>query len=341
MTGNVYLGGPESGPITGPPYTMYVVAESPRYGVSVRLKGTVVPNETTGRVTTIFTENPEQPFTNLTLHFKGGALAPIANPLTCGTATTATSFVPFANPLTTQSPASAFAVTGCPSPLPFAWAQSTSTLPTMGGATTTFTFTLVRPDGQQYLEKTSVTLPPGLVGKIPAVAQCAEAQANAGTCPTASKIGTVSRMPARAPPYPFSGTVYLTGPYQGAPVRAVDRGAGGGRAVQPRHGRHARDDQSQPEHRASGGEHSQAADDRRAAPDPAEDVDRRDHRPNFMLNPTNCGVLRTESTLTSTLGAIQNVSTPFQVSNCSALGVQAVVHLGEHRQDVESQRREP
>jgi hypothetical protein len=43
LKGNIYLGGPESGPITGPPYTMYLDAESARYGVSVRVKGTVTP----------------------------------------------------------------------------------------------------------------------------------------------------------------------------------------------------------------------------------------------------------------------------------------------------------
>ena len=34
----------------------------------------------------MFNENPEQPFTNLTLNFNRGALTPIANPLVCGTA---------------------------------------------------------------------------------------------------------------------------------------------------------------------------------------------------------------------------------------------------------------
>ena len=43
------------------------------------------------------------------------------------------------------------------------------------------------------------------------------------------------------------------------------------------------------------------------------------NRANFLINPTNCGLLATESTLTSTFGATQGVSTPFQVSNCEAL----------------------
>jgi hypothetical protein len=43
------------------------------------------------------------------------------------------------------------------------------------------------------------------------------------------------------------------------------------------------------------------------------------NRPSFIFNPTNCGALATESTLTSTFNATQGLSSPFQVGNCSAL----------------------
>jgi hypothetical protein len=42
-------------------------------------------------------------------------------------------------------------------------------------------------------------------------------------------------------------------------------------------------------------------------------------RPNFTLNPTNCGELKTESTLVSTLATTATITSPFQVSGCSAL----------------------
>ena len=42
-------------------------------------------------------------------------------------------------------------------------------------------------------------------------------------------------------------------------------------------------------------------------------------RPEFMLNPTNCGALSLDSTLTSTFGTSAGVSTPFQASGCSSL----------------------
>jgi hypothetical protein len=327
LTGNVYLGGPESGPITGlplssrgfPTYTMYLDAESSRYGISVRVKGTVEANPTTGQVTANFTENPEQPFTNLTLHIRGGAISPIANPLTCGTATTNTRFVPIANPLTTQTPFSAFSVSGCPSPVPFNWAQSAATIPTTGGATSAFTFTLARADGQQYLEKTSVQLPPGLVGKIPTVALCPEPQANTGACPSASKVGTVLAYSGSGTPYPFTGTVYLTGPYQGAPyglsivvpvvAGPFNLGTEVTRSkieVNPNSARVTVNTPKLPT--IKGG-----------IPVRLKTLVVAITTPNYILNPTNCSVFQTESTLTSTMNALQNVSTPFQASNCSAL----------------------
>ena len=58
FTGNMYLGGPESGPITDPPYDLYVVANARSYGVSVRVKGEGVPNPVTGQLTTVFNGKP-------------------------------------------------------------------------------------------------------------------------------------------------------------------------------------------------------------------------------------------------------------------------------------------
>jgi hypothetical protein len=223
LKGNMYLGGPESGPITGPPYVMYLDAESERYGISVRLKGEVVPNATTGRLTATFSENPEQPFTNAILRFNSGPFAPLANPLVCGTATTNTSLAPYTG-TPAQSPFSQFVVdsngkaAACASPLPFSLTQSTENSSANAGGHTSTTFNLVRPSGDQYLSRMKTTLPPGLVGAIPAVTLCGEPQASAGTCPSTSQIGTATvEAGAGLAPFTFKGTVYMTGPYNGAP----------------------------------------------------------------------------------------------------------------------------
>jgi hypothetical protein len=336
LKGDVYLGGPESGPITGPPYTMYLDAESARYGISVRLKGSVVPNETTGRLTATFAKNPEQPFSDVILNFKGGPLAPLANPLACVVATTETSLTPYTG-TAAQSPFSSFLVDSngsggaCASPLPFALTQSTSSLPTSAGASTSYTLNLTRPTGQQYLSQVRTVLPAGLVGRIPAVTLCSEAQvAEAQTkeegCPASSRMGSVTvSAGAGSAPYQLTGSVYLTGPYNGAPygmaivVPAVTGPFNLGNvvtratiAVEPNSPYRVVVTSAIPTIY-------------KGVPLRLQKVSIEVNRQSFLLNPTNCGALATESTLTglavlgSSATATQNVSSPFSVGECSAL----------------------
>jgi hypothetical protein len=325
LAGSMYLGGPESGPITGPPYTMYLDAESARYGISVRLKGEVVPNEATGRVTATFSENPEQPFSDLILHFKGGALAPIANPLVCGPARVETSLVPYTG-TATQSPFSEFAVDSnnaggaCPSPLPFSLGQSTASTPTTGGAGTNFTFNLARADGQQYLSRVSATLPAGLVGKIPAVPLCPEPQASLGTCTSASQIGTTTATVGSGPtPVQFTGPVFLTGPTDGAPygMTTVINAAVGPFSLGNDIVRTGIEVNSITGRVTVAGNVPTIF---KGIPLRLKALSVAINRQGFLVNPTNCGALATNTVLTSSFGATQSLSTPFQATNCSALG---------------------
>ncbi len=48
LPGPIFLGKPAGKQIEGPPYTIYLDAESGRYGVKVRLKGTVTPDPNDG-----------------------------------------------------------------------------------------------------------------------------------------------------------------------------------------------------------------------------------------------------------------------------------------------------
>ncbi|SRR5579875_56025 len=225
LTGSIYLGGPETGAITGPPYTIYLTAENiAQYGVAVRLKGTVTPNPRTGRLEATFAENPELPFSSLKLYFKEGPLAPLANPLACGEAKSSATLAPFTGFPATFSPEVApFTVSGCPGAgVPFAapgLAQEAQILPQSAGSfTSNFTLSVSRAEGQQYMSTVKTVLPPGLVGDIPAVALCPEAAANSGACPPESKIGEVSVQAGSGPsPYTFDGSVYLTERYGGAP----------------------------------------------------------------------------------------------------------------------------
>jgi hypothetical protein len=324
LKGNIYLGGPASGPITSPPYTLYLDAESARYGISVRLQGQVVPNETTGRLTATFSENPEQPFSDLILTFTGGPLAPLANPLVCGPATTNTSLSPFTGQAAV-SPLSVFTVDSnghggaCASPLPFSLGQGTQVQPATGGSQSSFTLNLTRADGQQYLSQVSAKLPAGLVGLIPSVPLCGEPQAAQGTCSAASQIGTAAvQVGAGATPTQLSGPVYLTGPTGSAPygmsvaVAAVAGPFNLGTVVT----RAAINvDPFTARITVSGALPTIV----KGIPLRLKSLTMAINRQGFIINPTNCGVLATETVLGSTLGATQSLSTPFQVSGCSAL----------------------
>jgi hypothetical protein len=322
LQGNVYLGGTE--PITSPPYTIYIDAESARYGISVRLQGTVTPNEATGRLTTVFADNPQQPFSNITLSFNGGALAPIANPLVCGPAKTETSFVPYTG-TEAKSPFSQFVVDSngeggaCPSPIPFVLSQGTHAQPTTGGANTSFTLNLGRADGQQYLSHLSASLPPGLVGRIPAVPRCPEPQASLGTCSSESQIGTATTsVGSGRAPVQFSGPVFLTGPTDGAPfgMTTVVNAAVGpfslGNVI-------VRSKIEVDPNTARVTVTSDVPTIFKGIPLRMKSLSVAINGQGFLINPTNCGALATDTTLTSSFGARQAISTPFQATNCSAL----------------------
>jgi hypothetical protein len=335
LTGNVYLGSPGGGPITGPPFTIYLDAESV-YGVSVRLRGSVEPNPATGRLETSFSENPQLPFSSLALKLKGGAQAPLANPLTCGSAPVDALFTPYTGAAAALS-STPFVTVGCASPLPFTLAQSTQSSSAAAGAYTSYTFNLSREDGQQYLLQVQTILPPGLLGAIPSVPLCGEPQAGEGTCAATSRIGTATVNAGAGPePYAFSGPVFLTGPYNGAPyglsipvpasAGPFDLGSGACDCVLTR---------------AAIGVDPYTA--RviatstlptivKGVPLRLRSVSVAVDRPNFLLNPTNCGALATDSSLTSSFAATQGVSSPFQVGSCGALAFKPsfTVSTGAH-----------
>ncbi len=321
LTGNVYLAsGSKSNTITDPPYDIYVVANSQKYGISVRLFGETVPNPTTGQLTTYFNTPPEQPFTDLKINFDRGALAPIANPLLCGTPQGSASFTPTSGqPVST----SAFGVniTGCASsPPPFALAQSTENEVETGGSHTSFTFNLARSDGNGYLKTIKTSLPLGLVGAIPDVTLCEEAQANAGTCGAASKIGNVTVLAgAGSSPYPFKGSAYLTGAYNGAPygmsivVPAIAGPFNLGPVV-------TRATLNIDKTTAQVTAESVLPTIVKGIPLRLRSISLTINRQGFLYNPTNCTTQATLSTLTSTEGATQTgLSSPFTVTGCEAL----------------------
>ena len=313
LRGSLYLGAP-----TGAhPFRIFLVASGP--GTLLKLIGNVAPSPDTGQLTTSFEDNPQLPFSDLTLSFFDGPRAALANPQTCGTLTATSAMTAWSGQ--TSAPSSSFDITGCGSPPPFAPAFSAGMTNNQAGGTGAFTLQFGRSDGNQNLSSLNVNLPPGLLAHIGSVPLCSDADANAGTCSDASQVGT-AKVAAGSGGLPLwlGGKAYLTGPYKGAPfglavvVPAVAGPFNLGTVVV-----------RQTFNIDPNDAHVTVASDSlptiiSGVPLRLRNVSVTLDREGFMVNPTNCDPLSIAGVITSTAGAQAAVSSPFSVAGCAGLG---------------------
>jgi hypothetical protein len=330
LTGAVYIAQPKCGgsgqaacteasATNGELYGLYL--EAAGSGVVVKLAGKVSANPVTGQLTTTFQENPELPVSEVKVKIHGGPRAPLANPQACGTATTSTVLEPWSAPITPDAtPTSSFNVVGCGASTPFAPSFTAGTLNPASGGFSPFTLTFSRQDGEQDLSGLSVTTPPGLLGVLKGVVQCPEPQAQKGECGPQSLIGH-TQVAAGAGSHPFwvGGSVYLTGPYKGAPfglsvvVPAVAGPFNLGNVI-VRAQIHV--DRSTSALTVISDPLPQIID---GVPLRVKTVNVSIDRPGFMFNPTNCAQQHIAATITATQGANASVSSPFAVAGCKNL----------------------
>jgi hypothetical protein len=221
-------------------FRLLIQADSRKLGVNFKLPGVVTADRTTGRLTARFEDNPQFPAKSLRLVFKPGSRAALVNPVTCGAATTNGVFTSWAQggtrsdgvtvagvPDATSS--SSYDVSwdgnggGCPAALPFNPTVSAGTVDTQARASSPFVFDLTRGDRQDVISGLNTALPGGLLAAVKDVPLCSDADANSGTCPAASRVGsaTVAAGPGETPFYLRNQPVSLTGPYKGAPYGLV------------------------------------------------------------------------------------------------------------------------
>lgn len=351
LTGNVYVGTPQGrDPESGTLYRIFVNAVSPRYGVDVRLVGNVKADARTGQLTTTFAETPQLPFTSFALDFDDGPRAALSSSPTCGPNTANSQFTPWA-PKPAASRSAAIVFTNAPgggpcaktlAERPFAPAFVAKPQGTKAGAFSPVSLRIARGDGQQELKGVDITLAPGMTGKLAGIRYCPEAalaaaaasggaeQRLSSSCPAESLVGSAA-ITAGTGPSPLSisdGKVFLSGPYHGAPLSlAVVTPATAGPydlgTVVVRVALFVNPDTAQI----------------RAVSDPIPDVfggvqlsiravDVNIDRKNFTLNPTSCGPLVIAGVLNGGGADPANpaafsafpVSTPFQTTDCGALG---------------------
>ncbi len=237
LGGKVYLGAPECEDCTpedagdGRMVRLFIQIEGKgEDAVIVKLEGHGEINQQTGQITTTVTKIPQLPFSEFEMALNGGERAALANPRTCGTATTSMDLTPWSTPYTPDvTITSPFHITAglggseseCASPPPprFAPSFSAGSSSIVAGAFSPFMVSFGRSDADEYLNDLQVGLPPGLLAMISSVALCPEPEASLGTCSSASEIGqaSVDVGPGNDPYVVGGGKVFITGPYKGAP----------------------------------------------------------------------------------------------------------------------------
>jgi hypothetical protein len=300
-------------------FGLYLELEDEQAGIVIKLAGHASVDPSTGRITAVFDDNPQLPFSELVVSTNTGPRAPLANSQTCGTATSNGVVVPWSTPYTPSStPSSSFNIEGCSGGFaPGFTAGSTSTL---AGGYSPFTFTLKREDGEQDVSSIATTLPQGLLASEANVAQCPEPQASQGGCPASSEVGTTTvGVGSGSEPYYVTGHVYFTGPYNGAPfglsvvVPAVAGPFNLGNVI-VRVGLYI--DPNTAQVTAQSSPFPQIID---GVPLHIRTVNVTLNNPAFTFNPTSCSQLSIAGTVASTQGATANVSSPFATSGCKNL----------------------
>jgi hypothetical protein len=229
LEGSIYLAQPyENEPAFGSPehpggsfLALYLIAENE--GLLIKLAGEVRANSETGQLTVSWKNLPQLPIGEMKLSFFGGERALLVTPPACGNYAIQSTLTPWSGTPAVAESSNLEIASGpdggaCPSG-GFAPSFTAGTVDNQAGASSAFTLTLTRQDGEQRFGAFVVTLPPGLLGILKNVAQCPEPQASQGECSPASEIGTTTVgvgpgadqffLPEQGQP---TNKVYLTGP---------------------------------------------------------------------------------------------------------------------------------
>ncbi len=341
LQGHMYLAEPQCGGLGQPACTEAAAEKGEVFGVYLEVSGSGVivkqpgtvevggygahSRETglsPGQVRVRFDEAPQFPLEEVKVTFPGGQRTPLANPQTCGTATTTSELEPWSAPESgpNATPSSSFVVTGCSTPMPFKPGFTAGTVTSNAGGFSPFVLQLSRNDGEQDLSGLETTLPNGLLAKLAGVPECGSAEAGAGSCPSGSQIGTVRvTLGSGSEPLTQTGRVYLTGPYNGGPfgeVVVVPAIAGpfnlgnvvvrGSIRINPNTAQASI--VSDPFPTFVDG-----------VPVRLRTVDVEVNRPGFTFNPTDCDAKAVTGKLTAVQGASEAVSSPFAVTGCANL----------------------
>jgi len=352
LTGNIYLAKQGENPF-GTLMALYLVVESKERGVLIKIPGKV-EFKGNGQVVSTFDDNPQAPFSSLKLHFNSGPRASLLTPARCGTYQIVSEMTPWSaadpdnpTPAETRTQTSTFQVTSGPGggPCPDGSLQpqfKAGLTNFIAGGSSPFVMNIARADATQRFNGLDLTLPPGMTAKLKGVPYCPDAVLNSipgaeGTgaaelanpsCPAASRLGSVAvGVGAGKPFYVNTGSVYLAGPYKGAPVSlaAVVPAVAGpfdlGNVVvrsavyvNPKTTQITVKTDPLPTHL-------------HGVPLDVRDMRVTVDRPDFTRAPTNCNEMAVTGVVYGEHGAAVPVSNRFQVGECGSLGFKPKMQL--------------
>lgn len=304
-------------------------------GVVVKVGGSFKLDPQTGRIVATFDGNPEQPFSDLKLHFKGGNRGVITTPEKCGTYGVEYELTPWSGNAPAVGTSNFTLDQNCGNAGRFAPGFHAGSANALGGAFSAFITQVTREAGTPQLSGLTVEPPQGLTGKLAGIPYCPDpalagipsqpgtgvAQIAAPSCPAASRVGTViAGAGSGSPFYVNTGGIYLAGPYKGAPISlAVVTPAVAGPF-----------DLGNVVVRAPVYVDPQTAQLKvvsDALPTILQGIplDLRDlrvlvDRQDFTINPTSCEEKATAGRITAVTGQSASVSDRYQVGECAALG---------------------
>ncbi len=358
LKGSLFVATPYENPFESL-IALYMTIKSPSRGVGVTLAGKVEPDPATGQLITTFGDPrsplPQMPVSDFRVRLREGARSPLITPSHCGNYVTRMLLFPTADPTHPQTATSDFQIEhgpgGGPCPpagaLPFEPGFAAGTLSNGALVHSPFFMRLTRRDGDQDLTKFAATLPPGVLASLVGVKKCSDAEIakargrtgpNGGreelsdpSCLAGSKIGTTLAGAGVGSQLTYvPGSLYLAGPYNGAPLSVVSITPGvagpfdvGTVVVRVALGFDPRTGEVQ----ADGSRSDPIPHILRGIPLAVRDLRVNVDRPNWIFNPTSCKERSTTATIFGSAADFFNPaddigisrSARFQAADCAAL----------------------
>jgi hypothetical protein len=323
LEGQVLLAKQKENPF-GSTFAIYMAIKGP--GFYLKLPGELNLDQRTGQLRTVFDNNPQLPFEQLTLDFRGGPTAPLVTPDVCGTYQTHTEITSWASAVPYVIDAPMLIDENCSGRGGFDPKLQAGVANPVAGAKSPLTIRLVRQDGEQNISRFDVTLPQGELANLKGLAVCPDAIAPSGNCPKASQVGIsttaigTGAFPLFVPqPGKDPTALYLAGPYKGSPYSLVA-------TVPAQSGPFDFGDivvrtaiNLNPVTAQVIAESDPLPQILEGVPIQYRDVRIEVQKPDFTVNPTSCEQRAVKTKVYSTQGAVATPSVPTKVGDCAAL----------------------